>query len=174
MRWLFLLLLSTALTACIVPGQNVYLNDPLTGGKDAGASVLLQIALPAGLQYYPSHSRISGGGRKEGLEVLRGYVDQQGCYSTFYSRLRQAGWQLRMRENAGSRAVYVYQKDDELAVLLFQAQGMLTIVQIWVGPRLADNVVIDSPSGPDEPWTSLPGEAFGPAGSESGFSEHAL
>ena len=174
MKFLYLLLLSSALCACVLQGQNLYTNDPLTGGKDASSSQLLHIPLPAGLQYYPSHGKISGGGRKEGLEVFRGHVDQEDCGSSFYARLRQAGWQLRMFERAGDRAIYVYQKDNELATLLFQAQGMLTIVQVWAGPRLADNATISDPGVSDEAYSSLPGETFGPADKEDRFSEQEL
>lgn len=174
MKILLLLILPFALSACVLPGQNVYTNDPLTGGKEAGMSQLLHIPLPAGLQYYPSHSKISGGGRKEGLEALRGHVDRESCGSSFYASLKQAGWQLRMFERAGDRAIYIYQKENELAAIIFQAQGLLTIVQIWVGPRLADNAVIGEPRQEEESYSSLPGEIFGPAGQEKGFSEQEL
>lgn len=174
MRLVLPLILAFCLAACVVPGQSVYLNDPLTGGRDSGTSQLLHIPLPASLQYYPSHSKIEGGGRKEGLEVLRGHVDQDSCLAYFQTQLRQAGWQLRMRERAGDRAIQVYQKDNELVALTFHAQGMLTIVQIWAGPRFADNAISDFPEASQEPLISLPGETFGPAGSESGISEHAL
>lgn len=169
-----LLMIANVLTGCVIPGQNTYLNDPLTGGMDAGSSQLLHIPLPAGLQYYPSHSKISGGGRKEGLETLRGYVDQESCSSSFYSHLRQAGWQLRMRERSGNRAIYIYQKENEIAALIFQAQGMLMIVQIWAGPRMADNAVIDVPETADESYSALQGETFGPAEGQNGVSEQDL
>lgn len=139
MKLAVLVLLCMSLCACVIPGQSSYINDPLTGGVDSRTSALLHIPLPSGLQYYPSHSRISSGARKEGLEMWRGYVDQENCGQAFYSALRRAGWNLRLRESAGSRSIYIYQKDDELAAIVFQAQGMLTLVQIWAGPRLADN-----------------------------------
>lgn len=166
MRTFVLFSLLFLISGCVVPGQGLYVNDPLTGGVDSRSSALIHIPLPSGLQYYPSHSRISGGDRKEGLETFRGYVDPASCASSFYSNFRQAGWNLRLREQAGNRAAYVYQKGDEMAVLIFQAQGMLTIVQIWAGSRLADDAALDPGdlrSG--ESWTSLPGESWPPAGS---------
>lgn len=154
---------SLSLYACVFPGQSSYMNDPLTGGVDSRSSALLHIPLPPGLQYYPSHSRIDSGGR-QGLEVLRGYVDQGACGANFYSSLRQAGWNLRLRQKAGKRAIYVYEKGGEMAALVFQAQGMLTIIQVWLGPRLADDAALSDLS--DDGWVSLPGETYGPAEEE--------
>lgn len=163
MRLIPVVFLSLLLCACVIPGQSSYRNDPFTGGVDARTSALLNIPLPPGLQYYPSHSRISGGARKEGLETLRGYVNQTSCGSSFYGSLRQAGWNLRMHQKAGSRAIYVYEKDSELAALVFQAQGALTIVQVWLGARLVDNAALPfAPETPDAKIESLPGESFGP------------
>lgn len=164
MRAIFAIFSALLLSACVLPGQSSYQNDPLTGGIDAKSSALLHIPLPPGLQYYPSHSKISGGARKEGLETLRGYVDQATCGANFYTKLRQTGWNLRMHEKSGSRAIYIYQKDTDLAALVFQAQGMLTIVQVWTGPRLADNAALYDRSLHDEETpSSLPGETYGPA-----------
>lgn len=172
MRFAFIIFLLALLSGCVLPGQSSYINDPLTGGVDSRTSALLHIPIPSGLQYYPSHSKSAGGARKEGLETWRGYVDQAACGSKFYTNLKAAGWQLRMRQSAGSRAIYIYEKNDELAAIIFQAQGMLTIVNIWVGARLADNAVIDTSPHADEPWTSLPGETYGPAdGPKQGESE---
>lgn len=156
------------LGGCVIPGQTSYINDPLTGGVDASSSNMLHIPLPAGLQYYPSHSKISGGVRKEGLEVWRGYIDQNAAIRQIYQNMKQRGWHVRLMQNAGARALCVYQKDNELAAIAFQKQGALTIVQIWLAPRLADNA---EPLGgvEEEPLNSIVGEEYPPAdkGSES-------
>lgn len=143
-----------------------FANDPLTGGVDAGESLLLHVQLPLGLQRYPSHSKIAEGSRPEGLETLRGYVEQNACTMSFYDRLKAAGWQLRMRQSFGYRAVYVYQKGNELAALAFHRQGMLTIIEIWTGPRLADNSVLAPGHATDDlPAKSLAPEEYGPISS---------
>lgn len=158
------------LAGCVLPGQGAYLNDPLTGGMDSGSSKLLNIPLPAGLQYYPSHSRLKGGGRKEGLEVLRGHIDQGAAAASFYSHLRQAAWNLRMREDAGARAIYIYEKGDQICAIQFGAQGMLTIVQIWLGARLEDNADFPGAHSSQESWVEIPGETYGPdTGKEEKF-----
>lgn len=133
---ILVLMLACFLAGCVIPGQNAYLNDPFTGGVDATRSKLLNIPLPSGLQYYPSHSHITGGGRKDGLEIWRGYIDEEAAASHIYATLKQAGWQIRMMEKAGSRSAYIYQHEKELCAIIFQKQGVLTIVQIWAGPRL--------------------------------------
>lgn len=132
------------LTGCVLPWQNFYKNDPFTGGMDQEASVLLNIPLPAGLQYYPSHSRIMGGARKEGVEIWRGYVDAESAALHIYNSLKQRGWQIRLFERAGSQGVYVYEHTQELADIVFLKQGSLTIVQIWVGPRLEDGAALSA------------------------------
>lgn len=160
-------ILGFALFACVIPGQSLYTNDPLTGGVDSRQSALLHIPLPSGLQYYPSHSKLSGGARKEGLETFRGYMDEGQAASYIYKGLRNAGWQMRLRESAGGRSIYIYEKDGELAAITFQKQGMLTIVHIWAGPRLADNAQFSS-SQPEsgDGLMSLPGETYAPAESQ--------
>lgn len=137
-------------------------NDPLTGGVDAAQSLLLQVSLPPGLQRYPSHSSISGGARREGLETLRGYVDQSACAMNFYDKLKADGWQLRMYQRFGYRAIYIYQKNDMLAALVLRRQGMLTIIEIWTGARLADHAAPAREAG-DEPLKSIAPEEYGPA-----------
>lgn len=137
-------------------------NDPLTGGVDAGQSLLLQTALPPGLQRYPAHSHISGGGRKEGLETLRGYVDQRNCAMSFYNRLKLDGWQLRMYQRFGYRSIYIYQKNDTIAALVFHRQGLLTIIEIWTGARLADNYALQQAQPQiDDSLHSIHGEEYG-------------
>lgn len=138
-------------------------NDPLTGGVDASQSLLLQIPIPAGLQRYPSHSSINGAGRREGVETLRGYVDQTVCATSFYTSLKQAGWQLRMYQRLGQRAVYIYQKGNEIVCLVFKEQGALTIVEIWLGARLVDNTQLTFAQPRSETTLkSLPGDEYGP------------
>jgi len=160
----WMLFCALALGGCAQLGiKQPFGNDPLTGGVDAGQSLLLQISLPPGLQRYPSHSSISGSSRKEGLETLRGYVDQSACAMNLYGRLKEAGWQLRMYQRFGYRTIYIYQKNNELAALVFHRQGMLTILEIWAGARLADNSALAPAQGEDgEPLKSLPHEEYGP------------
>lgn len=137
------------LCGCVIPGQSTYINDPFTGGVDSSESALLHISMPPGLQFYPSHSSSSGGARREGLETWRGYVDEAACARQLYDALRQAGWNLRMSQTVGSRALYIYEKASETAAVIFQAQGMLTIVQIWAGARLGDGAELTGPVAKD-------------------------
>lgn len=163
MRLIPVFLCLLALSGCASLGFNQpFSNDPLTGGVDAARSLLLQTSLPPGLQRYPTHSHISGGGRKEGLETLRGYVDQNACAMGFYNRLKLDGWQLRMHQRFGYRAIYIYQKNDVLAALVFHRQGLLTIIEIWTGARLADNYALQ-PAAPqaDDSLHSMQGEEYG-------------
>lgn len=159
---LFLLLACIALCGCVIPGQSAYVNDPFTGGVDSSTSRLLNISMPGGLQLYPSHSRLGGGARIEGLETWRGHVDESVCARQLYDRLVQAGWQMRMSQTAGSRAIYVFEKNDTMAAITFQAQGMLTILHIWGGARLGDGAAFMK-SHENEPLVSLPGEEYAPA-----------
>lgn len=169
-KMLLALLCALILSGCAQLGlKQPFDNDPLTGGVDAGQSLLLQVALPAGLQRYPSHSHISGSGRREGLETLRGYVDQGACAMNLYGKLKAAGWQLRMYQRFGYRAIYIYQKDNELAALVFHRQGMLTIIEIWAGARLADNAALAPvQEQDDEPLKSLAPEEYGPVTESQG------
>lgn len=151
-----------ALTGCASLGFNqTFGNDPLTGGVDAGQSLLLQVSLPPGLQRYPAHSHIPGGARKEGLETLRGYVDQQNCAMSLYNRLKLADWQLRMYQSFGYRSIYIYQKNDILAALVFHRQGLLTVIEVWTGTRLADNYTLQATLQTDnESLNSITGEEY--------------
>lgn len=163
---LLLLCLFPLLPGCAQMGiQAPFANDPLTGGVNATQSLLLHVPLPPGLQRYPSHSNIPGGSGREGLETLRGYVDQSSCAMSLYNSLKSAGWQMRMYQRHGYRAIYIYQKNDVLAALVFHRQGMLTVLEIWAGTRLADNAGL-SPGQQyedDEPLKSIAPEEYGPA-----------
>lgn len=163
--FLIALIAQIMLSGCAWLGQNTsYRNDPLTGGVNAGASSLLHVALPAGMQAYPSHgySEIREGGR-EGLETLRGNVDASSAAMTMFNNLKSAGWQLRMSARKSPRAIYLYQKQNEFAILSFHPQGLLTILEIWTGPRLADGANLLIPSlSPAEELPSIEGEEFGP------------
>lgn len=141
--------------------------DPVTGGVDTGTIQLLGIPCPAGLQRYPSHSSMEGG---NGLETMRGYVDQAACAMNIYNNLRQAGWQLRMHQRLGQRAIYIYQKGSQVAAVVFRSQGTLSIVEIWSGPRMADNApAFSGISRSTEGVRSIAPEQYGPAGEVETF-----
>lgn len=171
---IFILLLSALPLALVMTGcstlgiQQPYNRDPLTGGVNTSQSRLLGIALPVGLQIYPSHSRIADGSRAEGLETLRGHVDQSACAMSFYERMKGAGWRLRLYQRFGQRAVYVYDRGNEMAALVFHEQGLLTIVEIWAGPRLADNAAAPQGAMQGEDYKQMPAEEYGPVTESQG------
>lgn len=159
--------LALALAACAPLGiEGPFRNDPLTGGINASISELLNITLPAGLQRYPSHGfvRIGENGRKEGLETFRGNMDGVAANLNIFNSLHQKGWQLRLSLRKGDRSIAIYENAGELALVAFHRQGMLTILEIWAGPRLGDGAVLSAPGGnmEDEPESSIAGEEYGP------------
>lgn len=163
--FLSLAALILCLGGCAFFGQNAgYRNDPLTGGVNTQTSSLLNVALPRGFQRYSSHGYSKAGAEgQEGLETLRGHVDAGAAAMAMFNTLKSAGWQLRMFLNKGARAVYLYQKDNEYAMLAFHPQGLLTILEIWLGPRLPEGALPSLPgSGGAEEIPSLAGEEFGP------------
>lgn len=162
-RYAFLMLPIIFLYGCVFPGQSSYRNDPFTGGIDSASSALLNIPVGSGWQYFPSHSQITGGARKEGLETWRGYVDQEQAARQLYETMKSQGWKIRLLQRYRGRAIYVYQKNDEMAALVFSKQGALTILNIWYGPRLTDDAILSTAPVPDEPLKSFAGEEYGPA-----------
>ena len=136
-----LLALLATLPGCATIGlENPFSNDPLTGGTDTTTSLLLGVPKPAGMQRYGSHGfqDFGPGGGRQGLEVLRGQVDTGFAAQIMYSGLQSQGWQLRMALRKGARAVYVYDRGATMAVLSFDSQTLLTVLNIWVADRLPD------------------------------------
>ena len=56
-----------------------------SGGRPTPSSVLLGVALPAGTEYFPSHSSISG---QDGVEILRSSSGPAVCAGTIASGLQ--------------------------------------------------------------------------------------
>lgn len=136
-----LLALLATLSGCATIGlENPFSNDPLTGGTDTTSSLLLGVPTPAGMQRYGSHGfqDFGPGGGRQGMEVLRGKVDTGFAAQVMYSGLQSQGWQLRLALRKGARAVYVYDRGAAMAVLTFDSQTLLTVLNIWVADRLPD------------------------------------
>ncbi len=143
--------------------ENPFTSDPLTGGQNATTSILLGVPLPAGMQRYASHGYISPGmtGQRQGLETYRGNVDSAAAAMTMNSGLASAGWNLRMQNRKGDRAVHVYENGKNMAAIVFHRQGILTIMEIWQSPRLEDGASMLRPE--EENITpSIAGEEYGP------------
>lgn len=165
-RLLLLSMLSLCAGGCASLGFTTpFGNDPVTGGVNSGTIQLLQIPVPSGLQYFPSHSNAQN---QEGVETYRGHVDQAACAINLYNSLHSAGWQLRMYQRFGKRGVYVYQKDGRMAVCSFSRQGMLTLLDVWAGKYLPDNTSLTFAPGPieEEPLTSIAPEEYPPLSSD--------
>lgn len=160
------LLLAWLAAGCSYMGiQNPFANDPLTGGVDAASSSLLNVRLPAGFQRYPSHGYTANGqnGEKEGLETLRGNVDENYVIHAMFNTLKADGWQLRMALRKGSQAFYLYQKGNDYAAVVFRPQGLLTIMEIWRQGALPDGYEMPYTRLPaPQPETSIAGEEYGP------------
>lgn len=175
-RVLLLLLLLPFLAGCASGLGQPFGKDPITGGEDASHIMLLSIPCPIGLQRYSSHSSAAVTS-DQGLETLRGYVDQQACASTLDGNLRRVGWQLVMQQRFGQRAIYIYQKKNQFTALVFRVQGALTILEVWLGNRLAANNTLNSDTDPaSEPIKSVAPEHYGPASQVETFgpSERSL
>lgn len=158
------LILTIPVIGCASLGvQNPFSTDPLTGGQNASTSLLLGVPIPSGMQKYPSHgyTSTSDDGQVQGLETYRGNVDSSYAATTMFNGLQNAGWHLRMQNRKGGRAVYVYQKGNALADIVFHRQGVLTIMEIWESPRLEDGVSLTRPEE-DNLTPSLAGEEYGP------------
>lgn len=168
---LYLLLLPLFLslaTGCTFAGIGPYANDPFTGGVNASISTLLNVPLPAGMQRYPSHgfttSSTSGG--KQGLETFRGRVEEEHLISTMFNSLKASGWNLRLSLHKGDRAISLYQKANEYAILSFRRQGLLVIMEIWLGASLPNGASLpeahEYSSVQSAPETNIVGEEYGP------------
>ena len=165
-----LLALLATLSGCASIGlENPFSNDPLTGGTDTTTSLLLGVPTPAGMQRYGSHGfqDFGPGGGRQGLEVLRGKVDTGFAAQIMYSGLQSQGWQLRLALRKGARAVYVYDRGATMAVLSFDSQTLLTVLNIWVADRLPDGspLPMQDAAGTGSASSSGSGESGGMGGS---------
>lgn len=164
-----LTLLAALISGCSVwGGKNPFASDPLTGGVNASTSNILGVALPPGLQRFSSHGRIDHNG--EGLETLRGAINSTSAALELFNTLKDSGWQLRLALRENARAVYLYQKDEEYAIIAFHPQGMLTILEIWKGAALPDGSMLSWKNRSESGYNSLPGEEYRPAGRKKDIS----
>ena len=162
---LVLLAVLATIQGCASIGlENPFSSDPLTGGTDAPTSQLLGVPAPAGMQRYASHGfqSFGPGGGRQGLEVLRGQVNTGFAAQIMYSGLQAQGWQLRLALRKGARAVYVYDRGAAMAVLTFESQALLTIMNIWTGDRLPDGAPLPMQDAADA-------GAAPPAGDSGGY-----
>ena len=154
MRTFAAFLLAYFLTGC-ASINSVYNRDPLTGGVNTGISPLLHCPVPGGMQIYPSHSYAEQGptGVSQGLETYRGAVNATTCGIAMHNTLKQNGWQLRLSLRQGGRYLYLYAKGDERCVITLRSQGILTIMEIWLGAALPDGAELHPSTSnlPSEP-----------------------
>lgn len=160
------------LSVFFVPGcaqlgiDNPFSNDPLTGGVDTSTSKLLGVKIPAGLQVYPSHGYVetTPTGARQGLETYRGNIDQTAAALNLFNTLQQHTWELKLSLRKGDRSIALYQRDNDFAVIAFHRQGMLTILEIWAGPKLPPGSVLGYQKNyeNEDSGVSLPGEEYGP------------
>lgn len=165
---LVLLSLLATLPGCASIGlENPFSNDPLTGGTDTTTSQLLGVPTPAGMQRYGAHGfqDFGPGGGRQGLEVMRGQVDTGFAAQIMYSGLQGQGWQLRMALRKGARAVYVYDRGPTMAVLTFESQTVLTVLNIWVADRLPDGAPLPMQDAANTGNSSASGDSGGLGGS---------
>lgn len=163
MQRVFYVFLVLLLAGC---ADFAYNNDPLTGGIDSQSSSLAGIPMPAGWQFYPSHSYAEPGNAAQGLETWRSSMDPQAAAMSFFNTLSQGAWQLRLFLRKSDRILCLYQKDGEYLVLSFRKQGMLTILEIWAGTALPDgSLPVTQSALPADPLPEIVGEEF-PAGTD--------
>ncbi len=131
-----------------------------SGGAPAVQSVLLGIPLPAGMEYYPSHSAVSGG---EGIEVLRGPATPASCAMAVAQAMLDQGWRVRLSKTAGARAWYLFERDASFAVVHVRIQtppGM-TLVEIAKGRALPDGAGFAMPPAAGQRPAQDSGQAAG-------------
>ena len=106
-----------------------------SGGRPTPSSVLLGVALPAGTEYFPSHSSISG---QDGVEILRSSSGPAVCAGTIASGLQARGWKVRLSQTSGNRGFYIFENGGRLAIVhvSIQTPPMQTLVQIAAGTQL--------------------------------------
>ena len=115
-----------------------------SGGRPTPSSVLLGVALPAGTEYFPSHSSISG---QDGVEILRSSSGPAVCAGTIASGLQARGWKVRLSQTSGNRGFYIFENGGRLAIVhvSIQTPPMQTLVQIAAGTQLPDGATVTLP-----------------------------
>jgi len=149
--------------------------DTLTGRSAAGGaptaqSALLGISLPSGMEYYASHSAVSG---DEGIEVLRGDVAPATCAMAVAQAMLDQGWKARLSKTVGSRAWYIFERNAALAVVHVRIQSPpgLTLVEIAKGRTLPDGATFAMPPAAGHGS----GQTAGPrTQAEPAYSSHPL
>ena len=145
--------------------SNPFSNDPLTGGVDTGTSQLLGVSTPAGMQRFPTHGYQNG---TQGLEVFRGDVEMGFAAQTMFTGMQGQGWNLRMAQRKGNRAVYVYDKGSSMATLVVERETLGTLLTIWVSDRMPDGATL--PMQENTGSSGYGGSSAG-GGSSSGFGD---
>lgn len=170
-----LVILAVTLLAALMAGcstmeiSNPFTNDPLTGGVDTGASQLLGVSTPAGMQRFPTHGyQTAGAGGAQGLEIFRGDADMGFVAQIMFNGLQGQGWHLRMAQRKGVRGVYVYERGSTVATLTVERETMGTVLAIWVADRMPDGATLPMQ---ENTGTSGYGGNSGNGGSSSGYSE---
>ena len=137
-----------------------------SGGRPTPSSVLLGVALPAGTEYFPSHSSISG---QDGVEILRSSSGPAVCAGTIASGLQARGWKVRLSQTSGNRGFYIFENGGRLAIVhvSIQTPPMQTLVQIAAGTQLPDGATVTLPVMSQH--TGTPSSATG--GTDSAQSE---
>ena len=115
-----------------------------SGGRPTPSSVLLGVALPAGTEFFPSHSSISG---QDGVEILRSSSGPVVCAGTIASGLQARGWKVRLSQTSGNRGFYIFENGGRLAIVhvSIQTPPMQTLVQIAAGTQLPDGATVTLP-----------------------------
>ncbi|MDE5831402.1 MAG: hypothetical protein K2H64_00180 [Desulfovibrio sp.] len=154
-----IILFPLILSAC-AGMDGLFNRDPLTGGVNSGTSRLLGCQVPAGMQYFPSHSYSEDAG--SGLETWRGSLSPASAGLNTHHTLKNDGWQLRLALHTGERYFYLYQKKDRYAAIVIRPQGITTIMEIWVGDALPDGADLASGYSPDTSGiNAMEGEEYG-------------
>lgn len=127
-----------------------------SGGRPASTSVLLGVSLPAGTEYFPSHSNISG---QDGVEILRSSAGPAVCAGAIANGLQSQGWKVRLSQTAANRGFYVFENGGRIAAVHvgIQTPPMQTLIQIAAGPQMPDGASVTLPMSGQH--TSAPSQA---------------
>ena len=171
-----LVILAVMLLAALMAGcstmdiSNPFTNDPLTGGVDTGASQLLGVPTPAGMQRFPTHGyQTTGASGAQGLEIFRGDVDMGFAAQIMFNGLKGQGWQLRMAQRKGVRSVYVYDRGAAVATLTLERETVGTVLAIWVADRMPDGATL--PMQENTGASGYGGSGGGSGSAPSGYTE---
>lgn len=173
-------ILAVTLLAALMAGcstvniSNPFTNDPLTGGVDTGASQLLGVSVPAGMQRFPTHGyQTMGASGPQGLEIFRGDVDMGFAAQIMFNGLKGQGWQLRMAQRKGIRSVYVYERGSAVATLTLERETVGTLLAIWVADRMPDGATLpmQENTGASGYGGSGGSGSSGSSGGSSGYTE---